>query len=394
MTFSTTRSGPRFGTGGFALPAAILALVVVAFLVTAGIHMANQESRIGQSTERAATAFYVAETGLHSALADWSPGVIDPDVWGLPVELEGDTDQGRWNVEVTRVDDLMYLIRSTGSVISRGDTRARRSLGLMARLTTLDYLPSGALTIRGGLTASGAPKKIEGADEHPGSWGSVCGPLEEDLPGIVTDDADAVNADPWNPPGAECPQQFSGDPCIEEDADRVEEDWDRMNEQWDEFTALATHVISSVPMGDPTPYTAFDDDGNEYCDIWNVYNWGHPTDPSHLCGGHFPLVHATGNIWLEDGAMGQGILMVDGDLYMRGNATFHGIILVRGTFHAVSGNPTVRGAVMAEEVGQFGGTPNIFYSSCAVDRALKLNSGTRVRPIIGRSWVDITGTAF
>jgi hypothetical protein len=393
MPTPTLHSHDRPNARGFALPAAIFALVVVAFLVTAGIHLANQESRIGHSTERAGAAFYVAETGLHTALADWSPGVIDPPIWGAEVEMEGDTDQGRWEVRILRVDSLVYKVRSVGSVATRGG-EARRDLALMARLTTLEYFPSGALTIRGGLTASGAPKKIEGADEHPPGWSGVCAGLQDDLPGIVTDDADAVEASPWNPPGAECPQQFSGDPCIQEDADRVEQDWDKVNEQWDEFTALATHVISSVPTGDPTPYTATDEDGNVYCDVAHLYNWGHPTDLSHVCANHFPLVHATGDIWLEDGAMGQGILMVDGDFYMQGNARFHGIVLVRGTFHAVSGTPTILGAVMAESVGQFGGTPNLFYSSCAVDRALKLNSGTRVRPLAERAWVDITGTAF
>ena len=51
------------GHGGFALPAAIGAIVIVGVLVTAGFYMAQQEMRISVANENASLAFYMAEMG-------------------------------------------------------------------------------------------------------------------------------------------------------------------------------------------------------------------------------------------------------------------------------------------------------------------------------------------
>ena len=56
---------------GFALPAAVFALVVVGVLVTGGFYLARQETRIGMASERATAAFYLSERGAAEVMAEW-----------------------------------------------------------------------------------------------------------------------------------------------------------------------------------------------------------------------------------------------------------------------------------------------------------------------------------
>jgi hypothetical protein len=380
---------------GFALPAAIFALVVVAFLITAGIHLANQESRIGFATERATRAFYVAETGLQQTMSEWIPHTSGLTEWGPPVLRAGSTPQGDWTVDISRVDEFLFFIRSTGSVEAGGGAQAVRAVGQLGRVLVLQFNAAGAMTVPGGVHSSGvgAVPKVDGFDETEPAWASQWGmfcPAESDMPGVVTDDATLVTC-VGGPPG--CTAQYQGEPPVHEDGDAVVDQWDHINGQWDDFVAYATHV---VPPGNyvPGPVTATDDDGNEWCDTSVLLNWGNPEFPSQLCGDHFPLIYVPGNLRLEGEARGQGILLVEGDLRMVGNSRFDGIVLVRGEFTAGSGTPMIKGSLLAGSAGTLDGTAWIQYSSCAITQAINMNNTARLRPLGARSWVDLTGAAF
>ena len=62
----------RRSRAGFALPVAVLALVVVGVLVTGGFYMAQQETRVGVASQNTTMAFYIAEQGMNEVLANWS----------------------------------------------------------------------------------------------------------------------------------------------------------------------------------------------------------------------------------------------------------------------------------------------------------------------------------
>jgi hypothetical protein len=279
QTLSISHSTTR---GGFALPAAIFALVVVAFLITGGIHLANQESRIGFASDRGTHAFYLAESGLQTVMAEWIPAASGLGEWAPDLTFTGTTPQGEWTANVTRVAEFLYVVRSTGSVDAGGGAQATRRVGQVARAFVLHFNPDGALTLPGGVHAAGAPTKVSGNDTtDPGfgaEWGALC-PTAQNLPGLVTDDASVVTCS-GGPPG--CTQQYQGDPGVQQDSAAVVDQWQAINEQWDELVSYATHVVAP---GTHTPLPAIetDDDGNEWCDTFPLLNWGNPREPGDPC---------------------------------------------------------------------------------------------------------------
>jgi hypothetical protein len=380
---------------GFALPGAIFALVVVAFLVTGGIHLATQESRIGFATEQGAQAFYVAEAGLEQVLATVVPPPMG--VWGASTVYTGQTPQGGdWQVRMSRVEDELYFVHSVGSILDgSGNVMARRQVGQFGRVFILKFDASGALTIGSGVHAQGVGTvpKVDGADTtNPlwsAQWGAFC-PAEADLPGVVTDDAASVTC-VGGPPG--CTEQYQGSPPIQEDAATVEDQWEKVDDQWDDLVAAATHVVAPGTY-EPAPAIGVDENGDEWCDRSVLLNWGNPVLPSGTCGNHFPLIYVPGNLSLTGSGMGQGILLVEGDLSMVGTTRFDGIVLVRGNLSAASGTPRINGSVLAGGAGNLAGTASITYSSCALSLAINQNASATIRPIQSRGWVDLTSASF
>ena len=113
------------------------------------------------------------------------------------------------------------------------------------------------------------------------------------------------------------------------------------------------------------------------------------------CWDYFPVIHITGNANVQSGGVGQGVLLVDGDLDLRGNFVFYGIIIVQGSLDTQGSGNRVYGGVMASnadfESQALTGGSVVTNSTCAVSRAVLNNSGlTRVRPLVARSWVDLS----
>ena len=124
-------------------------------------------------------------------------------------------------------------------------------------------------------------------------------------------------------------------------------------------------------------------------------NWGNPQNPGAACFDWFPLIHITGDANVQSGGVGQGILLVDGDLELRGFFVFYGIIIVQGSVSTEGSGNRVYGGVMASnavfESQSFVGGSVVTNSTCAVSRALLKNRNlTRVRPLASRSWVDLS----
>ena len=120
-------------------------------------------------------------------------------------------------------------------------------------------------------------------------------------------------------------------------------------------------------------------------------------DVSGACANYFPLIHIKGGgtSYINGGGIGQGIILVDGNLWAGGGFEFFGAILVKGEFETGGSGPRVHGAVMAgnadlEEQDLTGGSL-VQYSSCALERAIKMNPDLNwVRPIERRGWIDIS----
>ena len=66
----------RLRTGGFALPVAVFALVILGILVTGGFYTVRQEMWIGAASVDGQKAFYLAEQGVGNTLDSWSTGTF------------------------------------------------------------------------------------------------------------------------------------------------------------------------------------------------------------------------------------------------------------------------------------------------------------------------------
>jgi hypothetical protein len=107
------------------------------------------------------------------------------------------------------------------------------------------------------------------------------------------------------------------------------------------------------------------------------------------CSSYFPIIYSPGDLDLTSGR-GQGLLLVDGRLRIRGNFLFVGLILVRDEFEA-EGNMDVYGAVMSRNADgvatRLRGNAGLFYSRCSVERAVEA-TGIPVRAR-QRSWAPV-----
>ena len=93
--------------------------------------------------------------------------------------------------------------------------------------------------------------------------------------------------------------------------------------------------------------------------------------------------------------MGQGVLLVDGDLDLRGDFAFYGIIIVQGRMRTQGQGNRVYGGVLAGnadfDTQAITGGSVVTTSTCAVSRAVSESASlTRARPLHARSWVDLS----
>ncbi|MEX2531161.1 MAG: hypothetical protein WD960_10345 [Gemmatimonadota bacterium] len=384
------------GREGFALPAAILALAVVAVLITGGFHMATQEQRVGISGERATQAFYIAEDALGQALLEWQSVMGGVDHWehGTTVTYPG--PRGTGSVQALRVDDNLYYFESA-ALLDEGGTLpngAVSRIGMMVRRVSAQIEVDAALTTQGQVQLRGS-SEIHGEDVIPSDWGHcpAAGPAR---PGVVVGPGGDVSIR-----GGNQANRLTGDPpwdTNEDIGDHTFEEFGGMS--WADLVASAD---IHLPAGSTINNTEASLDGGGSCDRSDQQNWGYPyeqDDPDATyapCHNYFPVIHVAGDATIQSNGYGQGILLVDGNLDLRGNFNFFGIIIVQGQLETQGGgNPRIIGGAMARnadlDLQTYVGGSVIQYSSCVVNQAIQGASAlTSVTPLARRGWVDVTG---
>jgi hypothetical protein len=381
---------------GFALPAAIFALVVVALLVTSGFFISGQERSIGQSTEFASQATLLAETGMNEVLATWSPDGGGPNLGEGPIgtcaACTGGVSSlnGEWQVAISRVGEKIYFVESTGTVNQAGRlSGATRTVGTLARLLTVDFSADAALTTRGDVETRGGAS-ISGFDVNPP--GAVCTGDTEDKAGVITTPGSSVTQVGTS--------KVEGDPR-DERRDFDPSDTFRLGDLgWDELVAMADIRLPGGNINQTYPRF----DANDKCDKSHELNWG---DPERIvanpdCRNYYPIIHVEGLARIQSGGRGQGILLIEGDLDLRGDFLFQGIVMVRGQVGVQGAGNRVYGSLLAAngleidpDLSTFVGASVVQYSSCAISNVINNLSGLNaLRPIQNRSWVDLTAVGF
>src|SRR5262245_39201900 len=173
---------------GFALPVAVLSLVVVGVLVTGGFFMAQQETRIGVASQNGSMAFYIAEQGMNEVMANWSAATYEQIPLWQTDTVTGTITQGRYTISIERVADKMYFLESEGRVTQGGNLAgAHRRMGVLTTIRTIAISPQAALTTRG-QTRVGGNAAVVGLDSVPPAWNTDCaGDALTNRTGVLTD---------------------------------------------------------------------------------------------------------------------------------------------------------------------------------------------------------------
>ncbi|MGH7675527.1 MAG: hypothetical protein ACREMV_09670 [Gemmatimonadales bacterium] len=380
-TNDTASKRTAFGNErGVALVIIIFGLVVLVGLI-AGIFTASVlEHRTGQGFRPSEQAFNSAEAGLTEALADWNSGE-----WNLlPVlgtstfagSLPGGT--GAYSGSVRRLSNEIFLLDVTGTS-ARGDARQR--LGVYAKLRQPSMGIEAALTIRG-RGRIGGNARVQGVDSTPPGWAS-CPPVGGPQAGIRTPDASELDFF-GACSGASC---VTGTPKIEQDPGIDDSTFFNYGDA--DWASLIANADKQFPGGSYQQLgPRLTADGK--CDTAHPLNWGDPINPVGPCRSYFPIIHVNGDLTVSAG-VGQGLLLIEGDLHAQGGFEFYGIVIIKGRLKTAGSGNHFNGGVMAANVdlqeSSALGDAEIQFSSCAVLRAQQA-AGVGA-PLRTRGWVQL-----
>jgi len=376
---------------GFALATAILALVVVGALVTAGFFAASQEGRVSSSNAQADLAFYIAEQGLQNTLGSVRKRQLRNIEPGETLDRTGTVavggrTVGNYQVSIRPFGDEFFFVESLGTVTQGGRyAGASRRLGMVVRTMELRFPMTAALTSYGGITLRGNAT-VSGVDRKPTLWAdTLCDPPLATESGIRTRPESEITfiGGP----------NVTGDPPVERDATLDTTVFSDFGDV--ELAELKTQANIILPGGSYSPGPSVQ---GTACNFINT-NWGEVDTPTHPCFTHFPIVHVRGNLGVGGQGEGQGILIVDGNLTVSGTFRYYGIVIVGGVFNnnQGSGNAQIYGTLLTknnadvQDDSEYRGTPVLQFSTCSAQRAIEENDAvSRLFPVQERAWVDLT----
>jgi hypothetical protein len=330
---------------GFAIATAVFTLVVVGALAMGTLFAAIHELRSGSDAVHQAGAVTGAELGVEQTIATWSHVWNGAFARGFGRSWSVATPEGaQLTVRLTRLADELFLVASEARA-----GPARRQVARVVRLDAVNPVLVATLSALAAIDLS-ASARLDGTDRAPLGWDCPA-PGPAVAPFAVSDSASLLRFG-----------QF---------------DW----------TALAEAATARLTPGmvSPSPRVA-----DQECDTTAPENWGEPIKSSGTaCTSYYAIVHAPGDL-IVDGGRGQGLLIVDGDLTLRGSFEFFGVILVRGTLRSGSGGARITGAASIgarDQTSSSLGGLTIEFSRCAARKAL-LGLASPI-PIVERSWYEV-----
>ena len=377
---------------GVALPAAILAIVVIGALIASAFFAAMTEQRTDENTRRVAQAFGVAEEGALEQLRGWNAAALDtmslyPTRSYTVSHTAAAFGGGAYQGTIMRTGTNYFFINVTGNDTSTLGTWSkwgggRQHIGVLTRFRPLTIPVTSALKTRGGTGDLRGGGKSIGTDSIPSGWtGCTVG---TSLPGLQVTDTTA-----YKQGGNQLTKNTLGNPAYVQDTTIKTSDFDSFNGVL--YTDLAARANITLPGGTYAPAPAVT---GTTCNTATTLNWGDGINQTAPCGSYAPIVHITGNLSITAKTtpppQGQGILLVDGDVFFSNSFQYYGVIIVQGSlttnpFTAVYGGMMVKNQNNAfQDIWDI----HIQYSSCVLAKVLGLN-GNDVAPLRSRSWVQL-----
>ena len=357
---------------GIALATAMYALIVVGGLVSAAFMVSVVEQRLGLNALKFHGAFATADGGAAEIVSQWGTGGYRQLAVGQSMILgqRWVGPSGWYGGAVRRLAQQLFFI--TIDAYS-GDSTARQAVGLLVRSEPIELGLRAALTTRGPVRL-GASVNLDGNDQPPTGWTDCVAP-QSPLAALQLMPADPALIESGTCRDYRC---LSGSPKILTDSTpRVV--------SVSELAALATKTLPGGSYSEIGPRVNVSE-----CDQFHPHNWGDPLNPGGPCGRFLPFIFIRGDADLH-GSVGQGVLVVDGDLRMDGDLQFYGAVIVGGSLTITGAGGRVSGGVIAGAASfdliSVTGEAVIRYSSCALQRAL--NATAPVVPLGERAWVGL-----
>lgn len=384
---------------GIALVLAVFAMVVIGALVAGTVLVGRLEFQSSQAALHASTAQEAAEAGLAERIDGWDVMVYNEMGFGPENAIFGGTVElgAGSNVEfadrVTRFNNTMFLIESTGRKLGAGGTvLAERTVAGFMRLARPTLSVNAAVTVTDPIQFNGNAFSVAGVNDNPPGWDD-CDPTRadnlDDVVGIRSSTGTGVsNSDLDNVTGSPVPY-VDNDPTITSQTFQ-----DYLDYTYE--TLAAQDNVKGLPLSTPylfTPMVEVTDVTK--CDRDFELNMGEPRRAPLAyvapCIGYFPVVHGTANrTKMAANSRGQGTLLVDGDLELNGGFEWNGIILVRGSIKIAGTGNKIWGALLSESITEdnsIGGNVEITYSACAIQKAVQ--GASLPVPLRTRSWVSV-----
>jgi hypothetical protein len=375
---------------GFALALTVVALALLGVLAAGVALTATRELRAGRDALGAHAAFGAAEFGLVRAESRWDRARAVSLGVGDALAADSARTSAGAVIETRVIRTARWLFHVVATAVAdparpRESPRTRSALVLRADVPAI---PEGAaLTAAGDVRVEGSAL-VSGVDAPPATWpSSLCAHLATGGGGIGVAAPDttrvcggagcAASSAPWIV-GAPAEEQSMLAAMPSTFTHFGDHDW----------ATLAARADVVLPAGS---YVTAPVDGGGSCDASAPLNWGDPARAG-ACGDRFVLVHVPGDLVLQSGSVGQGILLVEGDVRLEGPVTFLGAIVTRRDVVATGSGVRVLGAVLAaDEDGGSGshldGDARLSRSVCALERAAL---GTAlVRRVRGRPWTEV-----
>lgn len=354
-TFRTARRSLR-DERGLALPAALIALLILSSLMVAFVFLSQTEPVIAANQARVAQARTFAESGLERGIWALNPGGGTPGGGGLAVPgtnaaaaapYDGNTfiqvnSAGGFTLKVTGTNANQVTIESVGWTPSptSPDLKAHRKItATLMRLTNVPKDAPCALCVKGALDLSGN-STIDGRPSSGSSCGNKVGTYTQGATTMNTN-SNIFGAD-GNNAANQTTDIIQNQPAANFDA------FTFTNGDLDALKALAK-ANGTYYQGNVT-FNSSNQVKNGIVFVDTVSGNNIPTDVSQQNTSDFASVSINGNPFVDPTGF-HGILVVNGGLSISGNMTVHGLLYAVNDFNYTgTGTGGINGLVISQNI--------------------------------------------